>query len=337
MANLIISVPTVTTQEHDIFLKPFLAEPQISQLPMKFTFGNMPREIFFNNNLDKILGAGGTCDWVSKGDNVNFTKKTLNPVPMQAQSDQCYSVLLKKLFGNNLPDGWQRGELSPEVLDFMTNQFTYAINRDFLSLLTLGDTAVTPDDYYSLIDGLYTKLLAGATAVDGTVKVSTTIDASALSTTNFFATMNSIYNAQSRQLKRVAKNQKTWIWTEAVYDAYLNYLEVTTQNTAGATQTQYVVDGLTATSFKGIPIVVLGIVDERLETDFLSGSPATATDPYRIILTTDENHHILMDITSFNDIDIWHEKKDDKVYVRGSVLWDYQYGYGDLNVIAGWS
>jgi hypothetical protein len=136
-------------------------------------------------------------------------------------------------------------------------------------------------------------------------------------------------------LKNISNTEKTWIWTQAVYDKYLNYLEVTTQNTAGSIQTSYVTDGMVVTAFKGIKIFVPQIVDERLETDFLSGSPATATDPYRVILTNPKNHILLMDGNGFANADVFHDKITDNVYAVGSCLLDYQYGYGDQNVIAG--
>ena len=340
MGNLITSVPALGTSEYEIFIKPLFDDPQINQLPMSFTVGNMPREIFFNDNLDKITGAGAACDISESSNGVAFTKKTLTPIELKTKLSQCYSVVLGKLFGKDLPDGAMRGELTPEVIDFMITQMKYAFNRDLLTLLLLGDTAATPDNYYSLIDGVYTKLKAGSVTAeaDGTLVT----DAGALTstttnTTNFFATMNAVYNSQSRALKRVAKADKRWIWTEALYDQYLNYLEVATQNTAGIVQSQFVTDGLTPTSFKGIPIAVVGIVDERMEEDAIwqSGSPLAVTYPYRAILTTATNHIIYMDNTAFQNVDVFQDKPNDKVIARASALLAYEYGYGELNVIAG--
>jgi hypothetical protein len=334
MANLITSVPAIETPTWEVYFKPLLNDPLINKLPFDLSIGNMPKDIFFNGNADKITGAGSTCGWSVKGDGLAFTKKTLDPVELKAAVNQCYSVLLKKLFGDKLPDGAMRGELSNEVISFMTTQQAYAFNRDLLSILFLGDTGATPDDYYSLLDGIYTKLLAGVAANDGTVDggaiVAGDVDAG-----SFYGTMNTIYNLQPRQLKGIDNNSKVWIWTQALYDAYLNYLETSTQGTAGVIQTQYVTDGLSATKFKGIPIVVTPIVDERLETDFLSGSPAAATDPYRVILTNPKNHIIMLDGNGFANADVFHQKKEDLVWAVGSCLMDYQYGYGDQNVIAG--
>lgn len=336
MANLITSVPTMDTTIWDVYFKPLLDDPKINALPFDISIGNMPKNVFFNNNIDKITGAKSSCGWSFKGDMASFTKKTLTPIELQAPVEQCYTVLLKKLFGDKLPSGFRRGELTPEIIDFITKQQSYGFNRDLLSILFLGNTDVTPDDYYSLMDGIYKKLLEGVADNDGTVDSGVSITATTLNTTNFFNTMNAVYNAQSRQLKSLDRSEKVWIWTEAVYELYLNYLEVATQNTAGLVQTNYVTDGLYATTFKGIRIVVPSIVDERLETDFLTGSPAAPDSPYRIILTNPKNHLLLLDAENgFENADVFYDKKDDKVYGVGSVLFAYEYGYGDQNVIAG--
>ena len=135
-------------------------------------------------------------------------------------------------------------------------------------------------------------------------------------------------------MKRVEKAQKVWIWTESVYDAYLAYLYVSTQTNAGAIQRETIVNGMTETTFMGIPIVVLGIVDERLETDFLDASN-NVIDPYRVILTVGSNHKILLDGTGFMEQAAWYSQDDDVYRIAGSALLAYEYGYGDLNVIAG--
>lgn len=334
MANLITSVDSIATSEYELYLKPLLNDPQFQSLPFNFAYGNMPRDIFFNTNADKITGAKTGCGWTFRGDSVTFNKKTLNPVELQAPVEQCYSVLLKKLFGDKLPDGALRGELSAEVVDFMLTQQMYSFNRDLLSIFMLGDTAVSDSPaYYSLLNGFYTKLIAGEAASDGTVDAGGIVAADLLPGA-FFAKMKTVYDAQPRLLKNIPNNKKVWIWTQALYDAYLAYLQEKTQVTAGVIQTEYITDGVQVNAFLGVPIVVLGIVDERLETDFLDPS-SQPENPYRCVLTDPTNHIILMDGTGFKDSNMWYEKIDDKVYVTGSALIDYQYGYGELNVFAG--
>jgi len=336
MANLLTSVESINTQEYELVVKPFLDDPKIQALPFNFMYGNMPREVHFTPNADKIMGAKTTCGWTVKGGGLNSTKKTLTPIEVQATVTQCYTVVLKKLFGDKLPDGHKRGELYPELINWMTEQQQYAFNRDLLSILFLGDTAATPDDYYSLLNGLYTALVAGIAANDGTVDATDIVlDDTSLNTTNFYLTMKSVYGRQSRQLKNIDKSKRLWIWTDKMYEKYTDYLTVSTQNTAGQIQRDGIINGTDANNFVGIPILVMKIVDERLETDFLTGSPATPLDPYRTILTAPDNHLIIMDGQGLLSTDPFYLPKEDEVWVPGSALIDYKYGFGDQNVLAG--
>jgi hypothetical protein len=333
MANLIQTVPTITTESNELFLKPLINDPLVTQLPFTFVFGNMPRSHFYNTNVDKIMKAITTCAPVFGG-SAEISKKVLTPIEVQANVEQCYDTFFNKFWGGKLPAGVQIGELTPEITDFMQTQQNYAFNRDLLSLLFLGDENVSESDaYYSLMDGIYTKLKAGAGATDGTVDVGSIV-ASDLDATNFFATMNAIYLAQSRLLRGVPKANKRWIWTEAVYDLYTTYLETSTQGTAGIKQTEYVVNGVDALTFKGIPIVVVPIVDERLETDFTDNS-GLPVNPYRVILTAPSEHTVYLDQSSFLNNRLWYSNDDNVVRLTGRATMAYEYGYGELNVIAG--
>ncbi len=340
MANFITSVPSIETEEYDLFIKPILDDPNIQALPFDFVFGNMARDIFFDADLDRVLTEKLGCGFTN-ADGIEFTKKTLDPVEVGGQIPQCYSVLLKKLFGNNLPDGAMRGDLTqvPQVADYMTSRFNAAVNRDLLAMLFLGDTNLTESvKYYSVIDGIYAKLKAGAAANDGTIDAGVTLNATTLNTTNFFTTMNNVWKKQSlsRRLKNTPAQNKAWIWTQALYDLYTEYLEASTQGTAGITQIEHVVNGVNATTFKSIPIIVVPFVDDKLIADFTdnSGEPV---DPYRCILTVPTNHKILMDGSAFQNSDLFYEKLEDQVYIRASALIDYQYGYGEFNLFAGLS
>lgn len=333
MANVINTVPVQETEGYNLYVKPLLDDPQIQSLPFDMLVGPFKNhELYFTQNLDKISSKKVACGWNFNG-STDVTKKTLVPVEIEAAVEQCYTPLINTIYAGGLPDGWRRGELSAEVLAFMATQQQYAFNRDLLSFLFLGDT-ISAVPYYTPFDGIYKKLKAGANASDGTVFAGA-ITASDLNATNFFATMKGIYDAQNRQLKGVAKNLKTWIWTEAVYDAYLNYLYVSTQTNAGIIQRESIVNGLEANFFLNIPILVVPIVDERLEEDFLTGSPAAPTNPYRVILTDPSNHKLLMDANGLAQQEAWYERKDDTYYLIGSALIAYEYGFGDLNVIAG--
>lgn len=331
MANVITSVDVQETEKFSLMVKPMLDDPKISALPFDILVGPFKKhEIYFKGNIGKIASEKVGCGW-SYGGSASVTKKTLTPVEIQAAVEQCYDELINTIFAGALGTGWQRGELTPEVVDYLLTQQQYEFNRDLLSMLFLGDTSIS-DTYYSVLDGFYKKLAAGigGGALDGGA-----ITATDVNTTNFFDTLNDIYNLQARELKGVDKSRKVWIWTQAVYDAYIAYLTAKTQTSAGIIQTEYITNGIQPIAFNGIKIFVPQIVDERLETDFLTGSPAAPTDPYRVVLTLGENHKVLMDADGFMKQNVWYSNDDDMYRVAGSATIAYAYGFDELNVIAG--
>lgn len=333
MANLISEVPEIETPDWEIYYRPLLNDPTISALPFSIAIGQMPRDIFFDGELSSIASAKTTCGWTWNGGPA-FTKKTLSPVEIQAAISQCYSVVFKKLFGDKLPTGARRGELSPEILSYMTRKQSNTFNRDLLKVLFLGDDALT-NNPYKIKDGIYTSLKAGAAAVDGTVDAGA-LTATSLNPTNFYATMIAVWDARTREMKELEKSQLTWIWNEKVYEAYIKYLAVATQNTAGIIQTQFIVDGMSPTLFNGVKIVHPLFIDSALEADFLTGSPAVVDDPYRVILTLGNNHIVMLDDEGgFNKLDPFYDRLTDMVYSPASILFDYKYGYGFYNVFAG--
>lgn len=333
MANVINSVDSNSSLDYSVYIKPLLDSAAISALPFDLLYGKFKsRDIYFNTDLDKIAVKKVACGWDFKG-GAEFTKKTVTPVEISASVEQCYTPLVETIFAQGLPDGWERGTLSPEVRAFMLEQRNNAFSRDLASILFLGDDSLN-DDYYEIMDGIYKKLAAGAVAVDGTVDAGA-VASGDVDTTNFYTTLKAIYNSRTSLMRQLPKTNLQWIWTEAVYDAYIDYLETKTQSTAGVIQRDFIENGITTNKLFGVPITVVPIVDQRLNADFLTGSPAEPTDPYRIILTVPSNHKIIMDGSGLTNVNQWYDPKEDTYYMAGSALLAYEYGYGELNVIAG--
>lgn len=334
MANVIASPATLAAPEYNVYIKPFIEDPVINTLPFDFIMGKfLNRELYFNTQLDQISYKKVACGWTFAG-GATITKKTVTPVEIAAAVEQCYKELVNTIYAFGLPDGWQKGELSPEVIGFMRDNQKYAFNRDLLTYLFLGDDASSNASYLAM-DGIYKKLGEGVAAADGTVNADDEVTATDLNASNFFNTMYAIYEQRTRFMQNKAR--LVWIWTRHVYDAYLKYLYVSTQTNAGLIQRETVEGGIDSMQFLGIKIVVVDLVDERLKADFIDASPSTLdTNAYnRIILTDPTNHKVIMDGTGFTDQEVWYEKKDDKYYLAGSGLIAYEYGYGELNVVAG--
>ena len=87
-----------------------------------------------------------------------------------------------------MPDGWQRGTLSPEVKNLMQDKLLDTFNLNLLRLAFLGDDALSIDPY-QITDGIYKRLQEGAAAADGTVDANVALTATSLNKDNFLTTM----------------------------------------------------------------------------------------------------------------------------------------------------
>lgn len=336
MANFIETAP-VAPAEYDLFIRPFLDDPRITDLPFDFINTKfVDRKAYFNTDFTGTAYEKVLCGWTYSG-GIGFTEKDIVPVELALAIEQCYTPLIRTIFANGLPDGWERGTLSVEVKDLMQKFLAEQFNTNLLQLLFLGDDALSTNPY-QISDGIYKRLQEGVIAGDGTVDANVTLNSTTLNEANFLTTMLSIYNqAPSRMLRNIRSNKSKlrWIWTDKVYAAYLAFVAEKTQNTAGVIQRDSIVNGLELNSFLGIPITVVPFVDDALASDFPTGSPAAGTDPYRVILTDPSNHKVYLDNGGFTKIHMWYGDKDDKVYAVVSALFFYQYGYGDLNLFSG--
>ena len=332
MANAVTTIAENNSLAYEVFWKPLLNDPKINALPFALHSGKIGKELYFDSEFTDTPTIKATCGWDYK-DGTGITKKALDPVELDFSFEQCYTVFLKSIFGDSLPDGWRKGELTPEIINRIITKQSNAFNTNMLYALFLSDTG-SSFPWLAGIDGVYAKLLAGVAAVDGTVDAGAIAD-SDLTPANIEGTMYGIYTAQSALMKTFDNNQKAFIVTQTVYEAWSRFLQVGNGSAWNYSDPNAIKNGVSGITYQGIPLINANYVDRGLALYGLSGSPAAVTDPNRVILTVPSNHHIMIDGTGFEMIDPFYERKDDLVLSPASAMIDYQYGYGELNVIAG--
>lgn len=257
----------------------------------------------------------------------------MNPVELDFSFEQCYTVFLKSIFGDSLPDGWRKGELTPEIINRILIKQSNAFNTNMLYALFLSDTGgSTP--WLAGIDGVFTKLLAGVAGNDGTVDAGA-ISNSALTLANIEGTMYGIYTAQSDLMKTFDNNQKAFIVTQTVYEAWSRFLQVGNGSAWNYANPAAIQNGVSGITYQGIPLINANYIDRGLALYGTAGSPPAVVDPNRVLLTVPSNHKIMIDGSGFEMIEPFYDRKDDLVLSPASAMVDYQYGYGELNVIAG--
>lgn len=332
MANAITALPANGSIPYEVFWKPLLENPKINALPFDIINGKIGKELYFDSEFTSTPSIKATCGWDYKA-GTPITKKALNPVELDFSFKQCYTDFLKSIFGDNLPDGWRKGELTPEIVDRIVTKQSNAFNTNLLYTLFLSDGgSSTP--FLAGIDGVFSKLLAGVAANDGTVDAGAIAD-SDLTLANIEATMYGIYTAQSQLMKGFDNSQKAFIVTQTVYEAWARFLQVGNGSAFLFANPDALKNGVSGVSYQGIQLVNASYIDQGIALYDTTGSPASTVNPNRVILTVPTNHKIMIDGSGFEMVEPWYERKDDLVYSPASAMVDYQYGYGELNVIAG--
>jgi len=322
------SLPDNNSLAYEVFWKPLLNDPKINALPFVIHAGKIGKELYFDTQFTDVPTIKTTCGWDWK-DGKPVTKKALDPVEFDFSFKQCYTDFVKSIWGDKLPDGWRKGELTPEIINRILEKQSNAFNTNLLYALFLSDTGgSTP--WLAGFDGVFEKLADGIAAGDGTV------DAGSLSSTNLTlanieTTMYSIYTLQSDLMKAFDNSQKVFIVTQNVYEAWSRFLQVGNGSAWNYQDPNAIKNGVSGITYQGIPLINASYIDRGIQR-FDPASPTTAE---RIILTVPTNHHIMLDGSGFEDIEPFYDRKDDIVYSPASAMVDYQYGYGELNVVAG--
>ena len=327
------TLPENNSLAYEVFWKPLLNDPKVNALPFVLHVGKIGKELYFDTEFTDSPTIKAACGWDWKN-GTPVTKKALDPVELDFSFKQCYTDFVKSIWGDKLPNGWRKGELTPEIISRILAKQSNAFNTNMLFALFLSDTGgSTP--WLAGIDGVFTKLLAGAAANDGTVDANVTLDATALLPANIETTLNSIYIQQPDLMKSFDNSQKVWIFTQTVYEAWRRYVQIGTATGGNIPDRGSVVNGVETLMYQGIPIINASYIDRGLAIYETSGSPAAVTDPNRVILTMPTNHHIMIDGEGFEMIEPFYDRKDDIVYSPASAMIDYQYAFGEFNVFSG--
>lgn len=323
MASVVTSFATFEAENLDLFMKPVFEDPAITDLGINVVVANNPQYAYFNTNLDKKTIEKTDCGWTYQT-GVAVTKKKITPVEFELAIEQCYTDFVGTIYGGSLPAGAAKGELTPEITNWLLNIHNTTFRNDMVRKLFLSNTADT-DTFYSSIDGIYTKLAASSSPDAGG------LSSGSITQANIEATLWNIYNSQSSLLQSLPDSEKVLWVTNNIFQAWKRWI----QANVATFNNDRVVNGLadSQVTFNGIKMVALPFVDRALAADFVTSG---LTDyAYRAILTVPSNHHLVVDKGSFGDATAWYSMDDNVFRIAGTATMAYEYGYDELNVIAG--
>lgn len=315
------------------FLKPVTENPTITDFGFEVIDGALVDQwIYLNDEVDKITKVYGGCGTKTDTDlGANITRKELEPVKLEIYKTQCADVFDDTVFRKNVPAGVEAGNLtSGEILQMLLSFINPVITRDALRIAFLGDTALSDPDY-NQIDGIF-KQLAAAAVSDGMVDIGSISDTD-INTTNILTTLKTIRDARHRKLKQRPKNEQAIIVTDSIFDAYQTKLE---ENDNLESARKKLISGQEITQYHGVDMIPVGLVDEYLEADFASGSPAVITGEHRIIWTWKKNIVLAIDTAAnYNQVKFGYDDRDDINWYKARYQMDVNYKYPELTAIGG--
>ncbi len=272
------------------------------------------KTLYIPGTLTKVLKSASGCGFSASGQ-LTITDRTLSVCDMKIELEQCFTEFQSEFHEQFLKQGSSAGDVTGTIVQQMVEQKARdAFNSDVPRVAWFAD-ADDADADWTQCDGWI------STAVDTSANLSQVLDmdstafetGDALATDGAAGLLKNMWENRSKVLRN-APNQRIYV-TCTVYDNLLDTYE-DTQSSAGLLR---LVDGVNQLTYRGIPIVIVEGWDTAL---------ADTTNPHYtgnglsigsnlIVWTVPENLLLGTNlVTPGSDMDVWYEKKDEKVYWR---------------------
>ena len=280
-------------------------------------------QIHLADNLGDVTTAYSGCGLGDTATGVDITNKTLEVTDLQVYREQCADVFDDTYLEVAKKTGVDRNDLTTTSIqkEIITPLLAGATARDLFALASFGDTG-SGDPLLSLLDGMWTKLIAGVATYE-VIKSSVSFGAT-LSDGEALAGLQASYTEASLALKQIKPAQKAFYVTVDVFENYQASLETKEGTDSGWKVVQ---DGVQRLYFRGIEVIPMFGWSRVIEGKSIA-------DPHRILYTTKENHILGFDMRSDSSkLKMWFSDDDDKMKYLYRYRAGYEYINGDLQVI----
>lgn len=322
----------------EIFLKPSEDTPAISDLAI------VDQNIFFKkqyntlNQISNIEEPYESCGASYDSLTAAINNVTLEVKPFQIRKSWCLDEFVQLgIVSNHLAEAWvkpgvdQFDPTGTQIASIMENLVLDAQRRDAFRRISFGDQA-SASASYNQIDGIWTRLIDTSGGSNYCVRraTGTSLGTADLSAGEALSVLEAVYAQSSNLLKAVPIGKKKFFVTLSIWDNYYNSLIGTGAVTEQAfTNTQ---NGLVTLKYKGIDVVPVPYWDTLLQE---STNPLNATTRHLVLYTTKENHRVgVQRGADLNKIEGQYDWLNEKFYIKGNMMYGYQYLHCDFQTIA---
>ena len=268
--------------------------------------------LYIPDNLSKILKKYSTCGWTPSGA-MTISDRIIETEKVKVNIEQCEDAFDDSIFAESLKQGVNIDDLRDTViLDILRRRFMDAVRTDIPRIQWFAKAGAGNTDYDHFdgwlqrafdVSGQLSQLLEMKD--DPNIEVSNVDDT--LVTDGALTAFRTLWKGQSKTLRRVSRENKSFRVSDSVMDNYLDTLE-DTQNSEGQKTLE---NGKTVVKFRGVLVEEVPGWDTNLED---SDNPQQAViGDNLIVLTIPENLIVGSDVNNpENEVKIRFSEDDER-------------------------
>lgn len=285
------------------------------------------------------------CDPTPQEYNIGTRKITWTPKGWEVFIAQCYKDLESTAAVYSLRTGTSISDFTDtDYMAIVVETLSESIRDFFHRIIWFGDEAAknvsasgqikngVDPKYFNLLNGFFKQM---ETQITANPKQHVTITENAAATTKeqelpktkvqeYLEAM--IYNAPLQLRNR---SEKFILCTQSFYDAYEKSIS------GGVIESMYrnLIDGVRTLTYHGIPVIAMPFWDDIIASYY--GDGKKLVNPHRAVFASKDFLAVGVDSeNAMEEVDVWYEKKDDKVYSRGRGKVDAKYSHPGMFVLA---
>jgi ATP-dependent Clp protease, protease subunit len=307
-----------------ILYKPEIGIPALADI-FTIDLGTADKKVYhIAPVMNKVVKPYTGCAQAPTGSSFNITSKAIQVKPFEMYEGWCKDDFTDQLTGlyNILAQEWLKTgtdsfDPAGTPIDRMIMQLLKsAMKRDIFRRASFADADSSSADW-NQINGYWPALIDQSGASNYCVyRYGAALGIGTLASNAAQTYFEGIFNNSTNLLKDYAfkSGRGEFLVTNSVWENY--YQTLTGVGAVTEQQFENLVKGITRLTFRGIPVIPIGIWDEELAD---STNPLYNTTRHLISFTVKDNHILgVENMADMNKIDSWFEKKDNKRYYRSN-------------------